>query len=82
MTAPGVAAIAADDELLDMLGQHGRSPSDDDGQLAQILAAWRRGIHTGTAPAAIHTPGPRRQSRHCPVPVARQPDHPTPRGPS
>ncbi|MGH3945244.1 MAG: anti-sigma-D factor RsdA [Pseudonocardiaceae bacterium] len=43
-----LAAVQADDVLLDMLGSAGRIPgnvSDIDGELTRVLEAWRREVH-------------------------------------
>jgi hypothetical protein len=40
-----LAAVQADDALLDMLGRVGDTPSDADDYLTCVLAAWRREVH-------------------------------------
>ncbi|MBV9162491.1 MAG: hypothetical protein JO281_13270 [Pseudonocardiales bacterium] len=58
-----LAAVQADDALLDLIGQAGHTPSDTDDQLTRVLAAWRCEVHaepfselvdTDTALAVIH----------------------------
>ncbi|HEY6425566.1 MAG TPA: anti-sigma-D factor RsdA [Pseudonocardiaceae bacterium] len=66
-----LAAVRADDALLNMLGGGGPTPSDIDGELASVLVAWRRDVYadsikelvdTDTAMAAIRAG--RRPTRH------------------
>ncbi|MDQ3761540.1 MAG: anti-sigma-D factor RsdA [Actinomycetota bacterium] len=40
-----LAAVQADDALLDLLGRAGHTPSDADDELTRVLAAWRREVH-------------------------------------
>lgn len=40
-----LAAVQADDALLDLIGRAGHTPSDPDDALTHILAAWRREVH-------------------------------------
>lgn len=65
-----LAAVHADDALLDLLGDPRRTPSDS--EVARALAAWRREIHaepvaelvdTDTALAAICASRPRARRR-------------------
>lgn len=59
--AVDLAAVQADDALLDMLGSVGRTPADTDGELARVLAAWRREVHAGSSrwtPSRPHATGP------------------------
>ena len=41
-----LAAMQADDALLDLIGRAGHTPSDADDELTRVLAAWRREVHT------------------------------------
>ena len=41
-----LAAVQADDALLDLIGRAGHTPSDTDDELTRVLAAWRREVHT------------------------------------
>ncbi|MGH3772205.1 MAG: hypothetical protein ACRDRW_12545 [Pseudonocardiaceae bacterium] len=58
-----LAAVQDDDELLDLIGRVGHTPSDADDDLTRVLVAWRREVHaepfrelvdTNTALAVIH----------------------------
>ncbi len=40
-----LAAVQADDALLDLIGRAGHTPNDADEELTRILAAWRRQVH-------------------------------------
>lgn len=40
-----LAAVQADDALLDLIGRAGHTPNDADEELTRILAAWRREVH-------------------------------------
>ncbi|HET9254784.1 MAG TPA: anti-sigma-D factor RsdA, partial [Pseudonocardiaceae bacterium] len=40
-----LAAVQADDALLDMIGGGGYIPSDADDELTRVLAEWRREVH-------------------------------------
>ncbi|MGH3834169.1 MAG: anti-sigma-D factor RsdA [Pseudonocardiaceae bacterium] len=51
-------AVQADDLLLDMLGRAGRAgraPGDVDGELARVLAAWRREVHADSSRVLVDT---------------------------
>jgi anti-sigma-D factor RsdA-like protein len=70
-----LAALQADDALLDLIGS-GHTPSDADDELTRVLAAWRREVHaepvkelvdTSTALAAIRAAARRPARRHNPV---------------
>lgn len=50
-----LAAVRADDALLDMLGSPDCMPGDVDGELARVLAAWRLEVHTDSARELVHT---------------------------
>lgn len=50
-----LAAVRADDALLDMLGSSDCMPGDVDGELARVLAAWRLEVHTDSARELVHT---------------------------
>ncbi|MEO7194401.1 MAG: anti-sigma-D factor RsdA [Pseudonocardiaceae bacterium] len=68
-----LAAVQADDALLDLIGRTGRAPSGADDDLARVLAAWRREVHaepfselvdTDTALAVIHAAHRPARQRH------------------
>jgi Anti-sigma-D factor RsdA to sigma factor binding region len=40
-----LAAVQADDALLDLIGRAGHTPGDADDELTRVLAAWRREVH-------------------------------------
>jgi hypothetical protein len=70
-----LAAVQADDALLDLIGRGGHTPSDADDELTRVLAAWHREVHaepfgelvdTNTALAVIHAA---QQSAHRRSPV-------------
>ncbi|HKR51296.1 MAG TPA: hypothetical protein VJT72_17290 [Pseudonocardiaceae bacterium] len=50
-----LAAVRADDALLDMLGSSDCMPGDVDGELARVLAAWRLEVHADSARELVHT---------------------------
>ena len=54
-----LAAVQADDALLDMLGGGGRTPGDTDidvdGELASVLVAWRREVHVDSNRLLVDT---------------------------
>ncbi|MGQ0718917.1 MAG: anti-sigma-D factor RsdA [Pseudonocardiales bacterium] len=54
-----LAAVQADDVLLDMLGSAGRTPgsnvSDVDGELTRVLADWRREVHADSNRLLVDT---------------------------
>ncbi|MGH3882649.1 MAG: anti-sigma-D factor RsdA [Pseudonocardiaceae bacterium] len=53
-----LAAVQADDVLLDMLGSAGRTPGnvgDVDGELTRALAAWRRDVHADSNQVLVDT---------------------------
>jgi hypothetical protein len=59
-----LAAVQADDALLDLIGRAGHTPSDADDELTRLLAAWRQEVHaepfrelvdTTTALEVIHS---------------------------
>ncbi|HSL06523.1 MAG TPA: anti-sigma-D factor RsdA [Pseudonocardiaceae bacterium] len=54
-----LAAVQADDALLDMLGGAGRTPGDTDidvdGELASVLVAWRREVHVDSNRLLVDT---------------------------
>ncbi len=53
-----LAAVQADDVLLDMLGSAGRTPgnvSGVDGELTRILASWRREVHADSNQLLVDT---------------------------
>jgi Anti-sigma-D factor RsdA to sigma factor binding region len=50
-----LAAVQADDALLDMLGNPMRTPDDVDGELARFLAAWRREVHADSNRLLVDT---------------------------
>lgn len=67
-----LAALQADDALLDLIGSGGHTPSDSDDELTRVLAAWRREVHaepvkelvdTSTAMSVIRAAA-RRPARH------------------
>ncbi len=49
-----LAAVQADDALLDMIGA-GHTPSDADDELTRVLAAWRREVHAEPVPELVDT---------------------------
>jgi hypothetical protein len=49
-----LAAVQADDALLDMIGA-GHIPSDTDDELTRVLAAWRREVHAEPVPELVDT---------------------------
>lgn len=55
MTAVDLAAVQADDALLDQLGEHWRTPEDVNGELARLLAAWRWEIRADSDRALVDT---------------------------
>lgn len=50
-----LAAVQADDALLDMLGSVGHTPDDVDGELASVLVAWRREVHADSNRLLVDT---------------------------
>jgi hypothetical protein len=71
-----LAALQADDALLDLIGSGGHIPTDSDDELTRALAAWRREVHaepvkelvdTSTALAAIRAAARRPARRRNPV---------------
>ena len=71
-----LAALQADDALLDMIGSGEHIPSDSDDELTRVLAAWRREVHaepvkelvdTSTALAVIRAAARRPARRGNPV---------------
>jgi Anti-sigma-D factor RsdA to sigma factor binding region len=71
-----LAALQADDALLDLIGSGGHVPSDADDELTRVLAGWRREVHaepvkelvdTSTALAAIRAAARRPARRRDPV---------------
>jgi hypothetical protein len=71
-----LAALQADDALLDMIGSGEHVPSDSDDELTRVLAAWRREVHadpvkelvdTSTALAVIRAAARRPARRGNPV---------------
>src|SRR5918911_692570 len=71
-----LAALQADDALLDLIGSGGHIPTDSDDELTRALAAWRREVHaepvkelvdTSTALAAIRAAARRPARRGNPV---------------
>ncbi len=50
-----LAAVQADDALLDMLGNPSRGPDDVDGELARVLTAWRREVHADSNRLLVDT---------------------------
>jgi hypothetical protein len=50
-----LAAVQADDTLLDMLGSAGHTPDDVDGELASVLVAWRREVHADSNRLLVDT---------------------------
>jgi hypothetical protein len=49
-----LAAVQADDALLDMIGA-GHTPSDADDELTRVLAAWRREVNAAPIPELVDT---------------------------
>jgi anti-sigma-D factor RsdA-like protein len=49
-----LAAVQADDALLDMIGA-GHTVSDTDDELTRVLAAWRREVHAAPVPELVDT---------------------------
>jgi hypothetical protein len=49
-----LAAVQADDALLDMIGA-GQTASDTDDELTRVLAAWRREVHAAPVPELVDT---------------------------
>lgn len=49
-----LAAVQADDALLDMIGA-GHPVSDTDDELTRVLAAWRREVHATPVPELVNT---------------------------
>lgn len=73
---PDLAALQADDALLDLIGSGGHTPSDSDDELTRVLAAWRREVHaepvkelvdTSTAMSVIRAAARRPAHRRNPV---------------
>lgn len=71
-----LAALQADDALLDLIGSGGHTPSDSDDELTRVLAAWRREVHaepikevvdTSTAMSVIRAAARRPAQRRNPV---------------
>lgn len=71
-----LAALQADDALLDMIGSGGHVSSDSDDELTRLLAAWRREVHaepvkdvvdTSTAMSVIRAAARRPAQRRNPV---------------
>lgn len=50
-----LAAVQADDALLDMLGGNAMGRSEADAELARVLVAWRRDVDT--EPIRLLIPG-------------------------
>jgi hypothetical protein len=50
-----LAAVQADDALLDMLGGAGCTPGDVDDELASVLVAWRREVHADSNRLLVDT---------------------------
>ncbi|MGH3885626.1 MAG: anti-sigma-D factor RsdA [Pseudonocardiaceae bacterium] len=50
-----LAAVQADDVLLDMLGSGGPTPGDADDELTRVLAAWRRDVHADSNRLLVDT---------------------------
>lgn len=50
-----LAAVQADDALLDMLGTGDRVPGDNDDELTRLITAWRREIHTDSDRVLVDT---------------------------
>jgi hypothetical protein len=50
-----LAAIQADDALLDMLGSADCMPGDVDDELARVLASWRSEVHADSVRELVHT---------------------------
>jgi hypothetical protein len=71
-----LAALQADDALLDLIGSGRHIPSDSDDELTRVLSAWRREVHaepvrhlvdTSTAMAVIRAAARRPARRRNPV---------------
>jgi hypothetical protein len=71
-----LAALQADDALLDLIGSGAHIPSDADDELTRVLSAWRREVHaepvrplvdTGTAMSVIRAAARRPAQRRNPV---------------
>ncbi|MBV8996394.1 MAG: hypothetical protein JO287_22425 [Pseudonocardiales bacterium] len=71
-----LAALQADDALLDLIGSGGHIPNDSDDELTRVLSAWRREVHaepvkelvdTSTALAVIRAAARRPARRGNPV---------------
>ncbi|HYZ35513.1 MAG TPA: anti-sigma-D factor RsdA [Pseudonocardiaceae bacterium] len=71
-----LAALQADDALLDLIGSGGHIPSDTDDELTRMLSAWRREVHaepvrqlvdTRTAMSVIRAAARRPARRRNPV---------------
>jgi hypothetical protein len=71
-----LAALQADDALLDLIGSGAHIPSDADDELTRVLSAWRREVHaepvrplvdTGTAISVIRAAARRPAQRRNPV---------------
>jgi Anti-sigma-D factor RsdA to sigma factor binding region len=54
-TPVDLAAVQADDALLDILSSASRMPSDTDEELARVLVAWRREIHADSNRVLVDT---------------------------
>lgn len=54
-TPVDLAAVQADDVLLDMLSSASRMPSDTDEELTRVLAAWRREVHADSNRVLVDT---------------------------
>ncbi|MGH3935621.1 MAG: anti-sigma-D factor RsdA [Pseudonocardiaceae bacterium] len=50
-----LAAVQADDALLDMLGNSSRTPDEIDGELARVLTAWRREVQADSNRLLVDT---------------------------
>lgn len=50
-----LAAVQADDVLLDMLGSAGCTPGNVDGELTRVLATWRREVHADSDRLLVDT---------------------------
>lgn len=50
-----LAAVQADDALLDMLSSAGPAPGDADAELARVLLAWRANVETEPIPELVST---------------------------
>jgi hypothetical protein len=54
-TPADLAAVQADDALLDMFGGANHTPGDTDRELTRVLAAWRREIHADSNRVLVDT---------------------------